>query len=411
MICVTGKDDHTLALDLPEHTVRCPLFRSRGRHHPFLLFATVILILAILAGCSPRPGTEDLLAVEYTPLVRDDWRVSTPAEQGLDPMLVADLYSHAAKLPRLYGLLVIKNGYLIAESYFNEGAVDRKNRLKSATKSVTSALVGIALDQGCLSSVDQKMMDFYPEFADQITDPRKEQITIRDMLQMRAGYPFEETDPALFEALWSGDYLSRIVEFPLTSDPGTRFQYSNLTTHWLGVIVARACDTDLRSFGEEHLFSPLGMELGDWIQDKDGYYIGPWEMHFTARDLAKFGLLYLNDGEYEGKRIVSADWVRDSLQRYSEGLYNSLEDRLWGRGRYLRDIGYGYQWWSARAGDHHLNYALGHGGQLVALLDELQMVIVVAADPFYAQHDEESWKHELAHLGLVSNFIKSLPRK
>ncbi|UCC76261.1 MAG: serine hydrolase, partial [Anaerolineales bacterium] len=318
MTCATRKDDHRLGLDLPEHTVRGPLFRSKRCHRPFFLFAGVILILVMVAACSPRPRMEDLLAVEYAPLLRDDWRVSTPAEQGLDPMLVAELYSNAVKLPRLYALLVVKNGYLIAESYFNEGAVGRKNRLKSATKSVTSALVGIALDQGCLSSVDQKMMDFYPEFADQITDPRKKEITIRDMLQMRAGYPFEEPDPALFEALWSGDYLSRIVEFPLTSDPGTRFQYSNLTTHWLGVIVARACDTDLRSFGEEHLFSPLGMELGAWIQDKDGYYIGPWEMHFTARDLANFGVLYLNDGEHEGNQIVSADWVRDSLQRYSE---------------------------------------------------------------------------------------------
>ncbi len=125
--------------------------------------------------------------------------------------------------------------------------------------------------------------------------------------------------------------------------------------------------------------------------------------------MAKFGLLYLNDGEYEGKQVVSADWVRDSLQSYSEGLFNSLEDRLWGAGRYLRDVGYGYQWWSARAGDHHFNFAWGHGGQLIVLLDEFDMVIVVAADPFYAQHDEESWKHELAHINLVSQFIESLP--
>ena len=87
------------------------------------------------------------------------------------------------------GCWLIKNGHLIAEGYFNEGSVDRKNQLQSATKSYTSALVGIALDQGCLSSVDQKMMDFFPEFTGQITDPRKEQITIRDMLQMRSGYP------------------------------------------------------------------------------------------------------------------------------------------------------------------------------------------------------------------------------
>jgi len=329
-------------------------------------------------------------------------------------MLVAELYFNAARRAeegRLYAVLVIKNGYLVAEEYFNAGSIDRANRLKSATKSITSALVGIAVEQGCLSSLDQRMIDFFPELADQITDPRKEQITIRQMLQMRAGYPFEETDPAYFEALWTGDYVRRIVEFPLVSDPGTQWAYSNLTTHWLGVIVARACGTDLRSFAQEHLFTPLGIQPFDWywLQDLDGYYIGPWEMQFTARDLAKFGLLYLNEGEFEGEQIVSSDWVRESLRSYSEGLYSDLDDRLWGAGRYLKDVGYGYQWWSASSGDHHFNFAWGHGGQLIFLLDEFDMVVVVAADPFYAQHDEESWSHELAHINLVSRFIESLP--
>jgi CubicO group peptidase (beta-lactamase class C family) len=360
----------------------------------------VILGLSVLVGCGP--STEELLAVDYTPLTGDDWQVSTPEEQGLDPMLVAELYYNAAELETLYGLLVIKNGYLIAEGYFNEGSVDRENQQQSATKSYTSALVGIALDQGCLSSVDQKMMDFFPEFAGQIDDPRKEQITIRDMLQMRSGYPDEESDPALFEALLSGNYLPLIVGFPLTTDPGTEFQYSGLTSHWLGVIVARACDKDLKSFAQENLFSPMGAELGDyWIQDANGYYIGLAGMHVRARDMAKFGLLYLNNGVYGENQIISADWVRDSLQRYSEGFRGSYG--------YFRDIGYGYQWWSGRAGSRYFNYAAGHGGQYIVLLDELDMVVVATADPFWQQHDDESWKHESAVIELVGEFIKSLP--
>jgi CubicO group peptidase (beta-lactamase class C family) len=356
-----------------------------------------------------RPRAEELEAVDYTPLPGDDWKVSTPAEQGLDPMLVADLYLDATGLSTLYGLLVIKNGHLIAEGYFNGAAVDQKALLQSATKSYTSALVGIALDQGCLSSVDQKMMEFFPEFAAQITDPRKEQITIRDMLQMRAGYPWEETDPALWEALLTGNLLPLIVDFPLISDPGTEFHYSNLTSHWLGVIVARACETDLKSFAQEHLFSPIDAEVGEWIQDRDGYYIGLAELRFTARDAAKFALLYLNDGEYEGNRVVSADWVRESLQSYSEGITEGgiLSGEV---GRYFRDIGYGYQWWSASAGDHHFDFAWGHGGQLIVLLDELDMIVVVTADPFYLQHDDESWRNERANINLVGKFIKSLPK-
>jgi CubicO group peptidase (beta-lactamase class C family) len=102
--------------------------------------------------------------------------LSAPAEQGLDPMLVAELYHNAAELETLYGLLVVKNGHLIYEGYFNEGKVEQKTQLMSATKSYTSALIGIALDQGYLSSVDQKMIDFFPEFAGKTGDPRKEPL-------------------------------------------------------------------------------------------------------------------------------------------------------------------------------------------------------------------------------------------
>ena len=372
---------------------------SKGRMHSFLLFTSVILILSTLAGCGP--STEDLEAIDYTPLPGDDWEVSTPAEQGLDPMLVAELYLNAAELETLYGLLVIKNGHLIAEGYFNEGSVEQKARLQSATKSYTSALVGIALDQGYLSSVDQKMMDFFPEVAGQITDPRKEQITIRDLLQMRAGYPWEETHHALWEGLLSGHYLPLIEEFPLIADPGTEFHYSNLTSNWLGIIVARACGTDLKSYAQEHLFLPIDAEVGEWGTDADGHNNGCGDLHFTARDAAKFGLLYLNDGEYEGNQIIPADWVHDSLQTYSKDAWDNV-------GRF-RDIGYGYQWWSARAGEHHVNFAWGHGGQLIVLVDELDMVIVVTADPFWLQHDDQSWKHEKANINLVSEFINSLP--
>jgi hypothetical protein len=117
------KDDDTLRLDLLEHIVRCPLFRSKWHQHSFLLFTSVILILSMLVGC--RTWNRDLEVVKYTPLPGDDWEVSTPAEHGLDPMLVAELYLNADELETLYGLLVIKNGYLIAKGYFNEGAVEQ----------------------------------------------------------------------------------------------------------------------------------------------------------------------------------------------------------------------------------------------------------------------------------------------
>jgi CubicO group peptidase (beta-lactamase class C family) len=394
-----------------KHFVHCPLFCSKWSQHSFLLFIALVLILSMLVGCVPSgPSTEDLKAVDYTPLPGDDWKASTPEVEGLDPMLVADMYYNAAELETIYSLLVIKNGYLIAEDYFNEGSVEQKDRLQSVTKSYTSALVGIALERGYLTSVEQKMLDFFPEVADQITDPRKEQITIRQMLQMRAGYPSEETDAALWEGLLSGYYIPLIEEFPLTADPGTEFQYSNLTSNWLGIIVDRATGTNLKSFAEEHLFSAINVEAGEWGTDAEGHNNGCADLHLLARDAAKFGLLYLNDGVFEGNQVVPADWVHDSLQRYSENINASGGfPANWGLS--IGDIGYGYQWWSAKAGDHRLDFAWGHGGQFIVLVYELHMVIVLTSYPFWKEHNEESWKHEKANLNLVADFIKSLPKE
>jgi len=382
---------------------------TRRRQHSFILFASVILILSNLAGCGPSAA--EFAQIDYTPLPVDDLKVSTPEDQVLDPELVAELYLNAADLDTLYGLLVIKNGQLIAEGYFNGGSVEQHHFMASATKSVTSALVGIALDQDCLSSLDQKMIDFFPEFANQINDPNKELITIRDLLKMRSGFVWEERTPYMESFFTSGGYwLPFIVDFPLTSDPGTEFGYSNLSSHILSAIVSRACETDLNSFAEEYLFSPINAEVGDWSLDSDSYNYGSHGISLTARDMAKFGLLYLNDGEYDGDQIISAEWINDSLQRYSENIdISGWIPGITSRYGYYRDLGYGYQWWSAKAGKHQFYYASGHGGNQIILLDDLNMVIVTSADRLYGNFGADAWEKEKSIIDVVGRFIKSLP--
>jgi len=241
-----------------------------------------------------------------------------------------------------------------------------------------------------------------------ITDPRKAEITIQQMLQMRAGYPWEETHRDLWAGLLSGHYPPLIEYFPLIADPGTEFHYSNLTSNWLGIIVDRVSGMNMKAYGEEHLFSPLDIEPGEWGMDAEEHNNGCGDLHLRIRDAAKFGLLYLNGGEYQGDRILSTDWVDDSLTAYSASVSSGAPSS--GRiGRYFRDIGYGYQWWSARIGDHYVDYAAGHGGQLIVLLEALDMVIVTTAYPFWKEHTGESWKHEKACFNLVGKFIDSLP--
>lgn len=368
-----------------------------------------ILIISILAGCDSinildsNPSSEDLAAVEYTPLQRDDWEVSTPEEQGLEPDLVAKFYYDATQQDTLYSVLVIKDGFLIAEDYFNEGSIYKKTLLQSVTKSYVSALVSTAIEQGCLSNIDEKLVDFFPEIAGQITDPRKEHITIAEMLQMRSGYPDEETDQAYMEALYWGVYPPLIEGFPLVCDPGTCFNYSNVTYSLLAILLSRSCEVDLIEFTQEHLFGPMDTEIGDWMKDREGNYVGSGGIHASARDAARFGQVYLDGGEYKGTQIISSEWVRNSLQSYTE------KAKDYGRSLVFKDLGYGYGWWSARVGDHDFNFAWGHGGQLIVLLEDLDMVIVTTAEPFLGEHSGNSWKHESAIMNMVGRFIKTLP--
>jgi len=330
-------------------------------------------------------------------------------------MLLAEMYLGAAESETLQGLVVVKNGNLIAEGYFNGADVDQVSTRWSATKSFTSALVGLALEEGCLTGVDQKMMEFFPEYALDIDDPRKEQITIRNMLEMRSGYPWEENEAPYFDILFLNDtwnnwhWVPHLVDFPLTVDPGTDFTYSSLTSHLLAVVVARACDTDLIPFAKEHLFSPIDATLHDWSTDADGYRVGWGEIQLTARDMARFGQLYLNDGEYKGNQVIPADWVDASLTRYSEGINVSGWLPFQSRYASFTDLGYGYQWWSATVGNHQFDYASGHGGNLIILLDDLEMIIVTTAEALDA--GEETWPHQKAILDMVGRFIESLPKE
>lgn len=375
--------------------------RDNGSMSVARLAAVLVALGLMLTACGP--SASDLASVDYTPVTEDEWPVSTPEAQGLDPELVAELYYDASQLETAYSLLVFKNGYLVAEDYFGIGRPDLQVNIHSVTKSINSALVGLALEEGCLTSLDQKMMEFFPEFENRISDSRKNDITIRQMLQMRAGLPWEESTAEGTEWLLTGFHVSDLVGVPIAYDPGTDSAYSNFTAHLLGIIVARACGTDLKTFAEEHLFSPLGITPGFWQVDWDGNYLGFSDIDLSSTDLARFGLMYLDEGRHEGEQIVPSDWVRDSLKIYSEGTWTIGVGRNWG------DNAYGYQWWSIQAGDYRYNLAWGHGGQQIALIEPLDMMIVFLADPLHLQHGDGPWKIEKANLNLVADFVASLP--
>lgn len=393
------------AAPLPEEGAIFDVLRTRLGPIGFQLDDAEVAAAKPVIARMLRPSAEDLQGVTYAPVERADFEVSTPEAEGLDPMLVAELYRDAEALPRVFSVLVVKNGKLVAEKYFNGGGIDTPTLIQSAAKSVFSAFVGLAHREGCLPDMDAGIMDFFPEIADQISDPRKSEITIRQLLQMRSGLPWEETDPELWNLLMKGDHLAPLRDFPLVADPGTEFNYSNFSTDLLGVIVARACKMDLDKFASEQFLRPLNARFGKWERGKDYHY--PL-VHLTPRTAARIAQLYLDGGVYNGKQVIPSDWVSDSLADYSPDAWVTVE-RLDHAGRYLRDLGYGYQWWQASAGDRRINFAWGHGGQFYGLVPDKNLVIVITAYPAWLEHDSENWTHERSHLNLAGKFISLLP--
>ncbi|UCG63150.1 MAG: serine hydrolase, partial [Candidatus Zixiibacteriota bacterium] len=295
----------------------------------------------------------------------------------------------------------IKNGYLVAERYFNDAYVDMAPSVASVTKSFTSALTGLALRDGHLISLDQKMVDFFPELDWAGTDLRKGDITIRQMLQMRSGYPAEAVGGYLDELMaYDFDWIPVLIDFPLTNEPGTAFGYSSLTSHMLAVILARASGTDLYTFARINLLDPLECGQVYWPADLRGYYVGHGDVCMRPRDMAKFGLLYLNGGVYKGTQIIPADWVTESLTPYSHDVYGG--DPL----DYMTNISYGYLWWTAEAGGHGIKLARGFGGQLIVIVPDLDMVVVTSA-LITNLWDPESSTRSKAIQEMVGKFISS----
>ena len=190
-----------------------------------------------------------------------------------------------------------------------------------------------------------------------------------------------------------------------------KFGYSNLTSYLLGVIVSRACKQDLLAMLNQYILNPLDTQSGNWHKSADGYHFGALGLFVTARDMAKFGHIYMQRGLFKDKQIISADWVKMSLEPKSKninitGWYLGSSEL----GRYFRDIAYGFHWWSAKVGHHKIHFAWGHGGNLIVIIPALKMVIVTTADPLYKYPEGKGWHFEGAIIDLVGRFIHSLPQ-
>ena len=314
----------------------------------------LILMIAI-----PSPS---LAYSNYTPY---EWPEADPEDYGFTNVERGICYSVAEEMPYLRSVLVIRHGNLLVEWYFNDGTRTAAFHIHSASKSFMSALIGIAFREELLQSLDEKLIDFFPEYFNPSLDPRKQNITIKHLLTMTAGFNFSESTDEWIAYSTSDNWVKYAIELPLMHGPGEDWHYSTVQTNLLSAILTRAADRSTRDFAEEYLFGPLGISISHWHQDPQGYYTGGHEMYFVPRDMARLGYLYLNNGSIDGEQIIPSSWVQDSWFTHSEEIYPG--------------VGYGYQWWLEQLVGYDAFAALGLGGQFIYCIPELDLVVVTTA--------------------------------
>jgi CubicO group peptidase (beta-lactamase class C family) len=301
---------------------------------------------------------------------------------------------------------VVRHGYLVYERYWNGDARTGQEAF-SVTKSFTSALVGIALGDHHLKSLDQTVGELLAAHLPPNADPRLAKVTVGQLLTMTSGLACDDLSPGcdpdlLFRLYQSRDWVREILGRKLVTRPGATFAYSNAGSHLLSAIVADITGQTTLAFARAKLFAPLGIHTEHafqpvgvafptpaeeraserakvaWVTDPQGYHSGFAGLQLPARDLAKLGYLYLNGGRWDGVQIVPAGYVRASTQRQSHPP----------RGAAPLD-GYGYQWWVTSEHGHPSFVAVGYGGQFIQVIPDLDLVVVITSDAENGRDDAQ----------------------
>jgi len=313
-----------------------------------------------------------------------EWRIQGPAALGMDTEKLSELDPMIKTQYRdLNGIVVVHKGCIVFEKYYNGCDSNDTHHVASVTKSITSALIGIAIDAGYIKSVDEKVLNFFPEYNSGSNDVQKRAVTIRHLLTMTAPFPFTwKPGGGMQEPL---DRLRRqsnwvMYTLDLMGQKGRlgAFQYCTAGAHLLSAIITSATGKSAREFANERLFEPIGMKvipdckmksfgledvfgknLKGWIQDPNGNSTGGWGLALSPRDMARFGYLYLNDGIWNDKQLVSKTWIDESIA--------------------MNASKYGYMWWLYEEDGIFAYLAMGDGGNAICCVPEKDLIIAISS--------------------------------
>jgi CubicO group peptidase (beta-lactamase class C family) len=345
-----------------------------------------LAVLLVIAACSPQKqsltttdaafdcdtiqGAASTTFYEDNPTYTDPvddsafWTISTPEDQDMDSGRLEQASTALAELPSTWSFLVIRHGALVFERYYHGSAKNQSNNVHSASKSIWGAAIGIAIDQGRIPGVDATIASTLPARYGAAMGPETRTVTVRDLLTMTSGSRWEE-DSTETEIQQTPDWVAAILGLPRAAKPGALFNYSTGDTHLSSAVLTSATRTTACEFIHQNLLAPMGIVAEHWGRDPQGYFSGGYNFSVTPRELAKFGMLYLDDGRWDGRQLVPADWVAESMT-----------DQVDAGAPYS----YGYDFWLRDIAGHRVAMAWGFGGQMIFIVEDLDLVVVMTTN-------------------------------
>jgi len=298
----------------------------------------------------------------------DRWQISTPEAQGLHSKLLLEMMTHIKKNGyNIQSVTIVRNGYLVLDAYMHPFNDSQKHEMYSATRSVISALIGIAINKGYIKDVNQTITELFPNRKISNLDNLKRSISLKDLLMMASGLDCNDATANKWAGTIamkkSNDWTQYTLDLPMAQTPGEYFHYCSGVSHLLSAVIRESTGMNTIDFAKKYLFDPLGIKNFEWGESPEGTTNGFAGLRMQPKDMAKIGLLYLNNGKWEDEQIISAEWIEESTQPYIDGRWNG-ED-------------YGYQWWVNPAGFYS---AVGMYGQAIYVVPDKNLVAVFTSN-------------------------------
>jgi len=369
-----------------------------------LVFVLIVAILMISPSCEKEPDpivpTDGYVwpdnERDYWPT--QDWRIASMEDHNMDPSKMAIADDFAENDPLARAMLVIKDGYLVFENYYGDGGVDQSTDLWSVTKSYTSAVLGILMENGTIRSTSQLMADLMPAY------PEFNKITLYHVLTQTTGLSWTESGAVWVNWIFSDDWVANALSLGAERDPGESFFYSSANSQFICALIYYSSGIKPGTLAMEHLFDPMGIPFDTldhqiiydswsdyqlplyqtWRQDTKGIETSSFGLYMRARDMAKFGYLYLNRGRWEDRHLISESWVKESVKEHCSDIY----------GRYS----YGYQWYITLVAGKPAFLASGFGGQIIGVVPSMDLVLVLKYEAEDPVHPESGSSHDDMHL-------------